>query len=65
MDIKTKILFNKHLIYTNSLRVNEDKRRCSYLNAFLLINFGIEITNPEYVNDETFLIIDDVFHLQV
>ena len=45
--------------------VNPDEKQRSYFTAFLLINYGIEITNPEYVTSEILSAVDDVFHLHV
>ena len=65
METKNKILLDKHLILSNDYQINEDKKQNAYYNAFLLINFGIEILNPEYVDEQVMVLIDELFHLNV
>lgn len=65
MNWKQSLLLEKRLISVPRLQVEKDEKRRAYLNSFLLVNFGIELENPEYINDEVLSVIDDLLRLQV
>ncbi|MCR5348110.1 MAG: hypothetical protein K6E59_00655 [Bacilli bacterium] len=64
MTIIQKVLLDKNLVCL-SKKKNEDAKKCAYFNAFLLTNFGIEVTNPEFVDEHTVAFFNEVLHLRV
>ena len=62
--MKTDILFEKHFIYVPKLEI-KDKEASAYYAAYLLTNYGIEITNPEYLDINALSVVEDVFSLTV
>ena len=64
MGLLDQILLEKRLIYIDTPKPVEEKRR-AYLNSYLLVNFGIELENPECVNDEVLQKIDALLRLNV
>ena len=65
MNYKEEMLIEKRLILLPEFHVNEDEKRRAYLNAFLLVNFGIELENPEYVNDKVLQMCEELLRLFV
>ena len=63
--MKDSILFQRHFVLVEDFPSEVDKKQNEYYVAYLLINFGIEITNPEVVNDKVLLKISQFFKLNV
>ena len=65
MEMIDTILLARRYVYARDFRVNENKKRCAYLNSYLLINCGVEILNPEYTNDDTVKLINFLLTIYV
>ena len=65
MTIAQDILLSRRLILFDKESSPIDEKRRAYINAYLLVNYGIEISNPGKVTDEALLLMDELLHLQV
>lgn len=59
------ILLRRRYIFVKDFQINPDEHNNAYLNAYLLINFGIEIKNKEYVTEDVLRVIDSLFDLKI
>ena len=58
------ILTKSRLVKVDKLEEAE-KSRAAYFASYLLINFGMVVTNPEYLTDEAFATLANIFSLEV
>ena len=66
LNTREKILLKQRFIPRNYEKVYETSdTRKAYMNAYLLSNFGIELTNPELVNVDVLRLLNDYMHLNV
>ena len=63
--MKDKILLQRHYVLLEEFPSEVDPKTSAYYNSYLLINFGIQITNPEIVNDKVLLKLSKLFSLNV
>ena len=63
--MKDKILLQRHYVLLEEFPSEVDPKISAYYNSYLLINFGIQITNPEIVNDTVLLKLSKLFSLNV
>ena len=59
------ILLERRLVFVPSDKTEEDEKKRAYLNSFLLVNFGVELENPERVCDDVIRSLDDLLSLKV
>ena len=72
LTTKEKILLKQRFIPTErtsalneNVNVNELLTEKAYMNAYLLVNFGIELTNPEKIGEDVIEMLNDYMHLNV
>lgn len=63
MNMKTKILFERHYVEAGSEKLEPSK--AAYYNAFLLSNFGIVVDRPELLTKKVLEDMSEYLHLSV
>ncbi|MCR5078530.1 MAG: hypothetical protein K6B65_01220 [Bacilli bacterium] len=64
-EVLQTLLLEKRLIFVADHKREEDEKKRAYFNSYLLINFGIELENPEEVSQDVLIQIDGLLHLNV
>lgn len=72
LTTKERILLKQRFIPTErtsaldeNINANELLTGKAYMNAYLLVNFGIELTNPEKIGEDVIEMLNDYMHLNV
>ncbi|MCR4562140.1 MAG: hypothetical protein K5694_02925 [Bacilli bacterium] len=59
------LLLEKRFIFVADHKREEDEKKRAYFNSYLLVNFGVELENPEEISQDVLIQIDGLLHLNV